>query len=147
MAKGVVINQSPFVFPVQSRERFCQLTQLIRNRMLAGEDQDIISVFVGSWNMGDAQPPQDINSWIVSLGQGKTLPTALSQAHDLYAFGTQVCHTCMYMQGTCNALQAHPGTIHAHGGTCGTSRHLRAHGHHICTFRHMQHIQAPYMHM
>ena len=58
--------------------------------MLAGEDQDIISVFVGTWNMGDAGPPVDIGSWIQSLGMGKTLPVALSQAHDVYAFGTQV---------------------------------------------------------
>ena len=64
--------------------------------MLAGEDQDIISVFVGSWNMGDAPPPTDISSWIQSIGQGKTLPNALSQAHDLYAFGTQVrAHACV----------------------------------------------------
>lgn len=54
------------------------------------QDQDIVSVFVGSWNMGDVGPPVSINSWIQSLGLGKTLPTALSQSHDLYAFGTQV---------------------------------------------------------
>ena len=58
--------------------------------MLAGEDQDIISIFVGTWNMGDAPPPSDISSWIQSLGLGKTLPTALAQSHDIYAFGTQV---------------------------------------------------------
>ncbi len=40
--------------------------------------------------MGDAGPPQEIASWVQSVGWGKTLPTALSQAHDLYAFGTQV---------------------------------------------------------
>ncbi len=54
------------------------------------QDQDSLSVFVGSWNMGDAGPPQEISSWVQSVGWGKTLPTALSQAHDLYAFGTQV---------------------------------------------------------
>ena len=47
-------------------------------------------MFVGSWNMGDAGPPPDITSWIQSLGLGKTLPGALLQAHDIYAFGTQV---------------------------------------------------------
>ena len=56
----------------------------------ADQDQDIVSVFVGTWNMGDAGSPVDITSWIQSLGLGKTLPTALSQSHDLYAFGTQV---------------------------------------------------------
>lgn len=75
---------------LQSREHFCQLTQLIRNQKLAVEDQDIISIFVGSWNMGDAGPPGDITSWIQSQGMGKTLPMALSQPHDIYAFGTQV---------------------------------------------------------
>ena len=78
--------------------------------MRAGEDQDqdIVSVFVGSWNMGDVGPPIYINSWIQSLGLGKTLPTALSQAHDLYAFGTQVrvqeCKwfECLRGGGSCN---------------------------------------------
>ena len=53
-------------------------------------EKDSISIFVGTWNMGDALPPSDVSTWIRSLGLGKTLPTALAQAHDLYAFGTQV---------------------------------------------------------
>ena len=39
---------------VQAREHFCQLVQLIRNRMKAGTgtEQDSVSIFVGTWNMG-----------------------------------------------------------------------------------------------
>jgi len=46
-------------FVLQSREHFCQLVQLIRNRMRSDQDQDSISVFVGTWNMGEetAAPP------------------------------------------------------------------------------------------
>ena len=75
----------------QAREHFCQLIQLIRNRLRADEDKDHISVFVGTFNMGDAAPPVGIDSWLKSSGLGKTLPAALSQAHDMYVFGTQVC--------------------------------------------------------
>ena len=40
---------------------------------------------------GDAAPPNDISSWFSSQGLGKTLPTALAHAHDIYALGLQVC--------------------------------------------------------
>ena len=74
----------------QAREHFCQLIQLIRNRLRADEDKDHISVFVGTFNMGDASPPVSLDSWLKSSGLGKTLPAALSQSHDMYVFGTQV---------------------------------------------------------
>ncbi|CAI8000462.1 Phosphatidylinositol 3,4,5-trisphosphate 5-phosphatase 2 [Geodia barretti] len=79
---------------MQAREQFCQLIQLIRNRMKAGTgmDQDSVSIFVGTWNMGDASPPGDISSWFRSAGKGKTLPHALAQPHDIYAIGTQECN-------------------------------------------------------
>lgn len=76
---------------MQAREHFCQLIQLIRNNFRAEDDQDSISVFVGTWNMGDASPPNNIDSWLRSLGLGKTLPPALAQPHDIYAIGTQEC--------------------------------------------------------
>ena len=40
---------------------------------------------------GDVAPPNDITSWFSSQGLGKTLPTALAHAHDIYALGMQVC--------------------------------------------------------
>ena len=39
----------------------------------------------------DQAPPSDITSWFSSQGLGKTLPTALAHAHDIYALGMQVC--------------------------------------------------------
>lgn len=75
--------------PSQAREHFCQLIQYIRNKMRSDEN-DHISLFVGTWNMGDAGPPTDIRSWIRCSGIGKTLSTKLEHAHDMYVFGTQV---------------------------------------------------------
>ncbi len=77
------------LFPSQAREHFCQLIQYIRNKMRS-EESDHISLFVGTWNMGDAGPPADIRSWIRCNGMGKTLSTKLEHAHDMYVFGTQV---------------------------------------------------------
>ena len=42
-----------FVHCWQSREHFCQVVQLVRNRMIGDQDQDSITVFVGTWNMGE----------------------------------------------------------------------------------------------
>ena len=77
----------------QAREHFCQLIQLIRNRERSDEEHDHITVFVGTWNMGDAGPPSDISSWLRCIGLGKTLPTQLEHAHDMYVIGTQVSKT------------------------------------------------------
>ncbi len=54
------------------------------------EEHDHVSIFVGTWNMGDAGPPAEISSWIRCNGMGKTLSTKLEHAHDMYVFGTQV---------------------------------------------------------
>jgi hypothetical protein len=54
------------------------------------QQQDIISVFVGTWNMGGADPPRDITSWLQSNGFGLGR-LQVGGYHDVYAFGTQVC--------------------------------------------------------
>ena len=74
----------------QQREIFCQLIQQIRNSHSKTSEPDQISVFCGSWNMGNALPPDDVNSWLLCSGQGKTLDPSLSTVpHDVYVVGVQ----------------------------------------------------------
>lgn len=39
----------------QKREAFCQLLQLMKNKHSKQDEPDMISVFIGSWNMGQAR--------------------------------------------------------------------------------------------
>eukprot|EP00117_Sycon_ciliatum_P023232 scpid20755/ scgid0179/ Phosphatidylinositol 3,4,5-trisphosphate 5-phosphatase 2; Inositol polyphosphate phosphatase-like protein 1; Protein 51C; SH2 domain-containing inositol 5&apos len=74
----------------KSREVFCQLMQLILKRNSHDHDVSNISVFIGSFNMGDTPCPNDVTSWIKSQGLGKTLDKSVSHyAHDMYVIGTQ----------------------------------------------------------
>lgn len=42
------------LFP-QKREAFCQLLQLMKNKHSKQDEPDMISVFIGTWNMGQAR--------------------------------------------------------------------------------------------
>ncbi|XP_065840685.1 phosphatidylinositol 3,4,5-trisphosphate 5-phosphatase 2-like [Oscarella lobularis] len=71
------------------REVFCQLIQQMRNMHSENEEVDSLSIFIGSWNMGDAEP-SNILSWLKCSGSGKALdPTLSCLPHDIYAIGTQ----------------------------------------------------------
>lgn len=41
--------------PPQKREAFCQLLQLMKNKHSKQDEPDMISVFIGTWNMGQAR--------------------------------------------------------------------------------------------
>uniref|UniRef100_A0AAZ3NVA8 phosphatidylinositol-3,4,5-trisphosphate 5-phosphatase n=1 Tax=Oncorhynchus tshawytscha TaxID=74940 RepID=A0AAZ3NVA8_ONCTS len=75
---------------LQKREAFCQLLQLMKTRHSRLSEPDLISVFVGSWNMGGSPPPRSLQSWVTCCGLGRTPDesTALLP-HDIYALGTQ----------------------------------------------------------
>uniref|UniRef100_A0A8C7QY51 phosphatidylinositol-3,4,5-trisphosphate 5-phosphatase n=1 Tax=Oncorhynchus mykiss TaxID=8022 RepID=A0A8C7QY51_ONCMY len=75
---------------LQKREAFCQLLQLMKTRHSHLSEPDVISVFVGSWNMGGSPPPRSLQSWVTCCGLGRTPDesTALLP-HDIYALGTQ----------------------------------------------------------
>uniref|UniRef100_A0A674C729 phosphatidylinositol-3,4,5-trisphosphate 5-phosphatase n=1 Tax=Salmo trutta TaxID=8032 RepID=A0A674C729_SALTR len=75
---------------LQKREAFCQLLQLMKTRHSRLSEPDVISVFVGSWNMGGSPPPRSLQSWVTCCGLGRTPDesTALLP-HDIYALGTQ----------------------------------------------------------
>ncbi|KAJ8375173.1 hypothetical protein SKAU_G00057530 [Synaphobranchus kaupii] len=74
----------------KKREGFCQLLQQMKNKHSDKPEPDMITIFIGTWNMGNAGPPQDITSWFQSKGQGKTLDDTADQIpHDIYVIGTQ----------------------------------------------------------
>ncbi|XP_053167268.1 phosphatidylinositol 3,4,5-trisphosphate 5-phosphatase 1 isoform X2 [Hemicordylus capensis] len=74
----------------KKREGFCQLLQQMKNKHSEQPEPDMITIFVGTWNMGDAPPPKKISSWFLSKGQGKTRDdTADYIPHDIYVIGTQ----------------------------------------------------------
>uniref|UniRef100_A0A7N8YF31 phosphatidylinositol-3,4,5-trisphosphate 5-phosphatase n=1 Tax=Mastacembelus armatus TaxID=205130 RepID=A0A7N8YF31_9TELE len=74
----------------QKRDSFCTLLQLMKTRHSQLSEPDLVSVFVGTWNMGASPPPRSLQSWVTCCGLGHTLDesTALLP-HDIYALGTQ----------------------------------------------------------
>uniref|UniRef100_A0AAY4EV25 Inositol polyphosphate-related phosphatase domain-containing protein n=1 Tax=Denticeps clupeoides TaxID=299321 RepID=A0AAY4EV25_9TELE len=77
-----------FVFDdTKKREGFCQLLQLMKNKHSGKPEPDMITIFVGTWNMGDSCI---LASWFKCKGQGKTRDDTASQIpHDIYVIGTQ----------------------------------------------------------
>ncbi|XP_060886531.1 phosphatidylinositol 3,4,5-trisphosphate 5-phosphatase 1 isoform X1 [Labrus mixtus] len=85
------ILRKEFVFEnAKKREGFCQLLQQMKNKHSEKTEPDMITVFVGTWNMGNAGCPHNINSWFQCKGQGKTQDDTADQIpHDFYVIGTQ----------------------------------------------------------
>uniref|UniRef100_A0A8C3XF17 phosphatidylinositol-3,4,5-trisphosphate 5-phosphatase n=1 Tax=Cyanoderma ruficeps TaxID=181631 RepID=A0A8C3XF17_9PASS len=74
----------------KKREGFCQLLQQMKNKHSEQPEPDMITIFIGTWNMGMAPPPKKITSWFLSKGQGRTRDdTADYIPHDIYVIGTQ----------------------------------------------------------
>ncbi|XP_078514745.1 phosphatidylinositol 3,4,5-trisphosphate 5-phosphatase 2 isoform X1 [Lissotriton helveticus] len=84
-------QRKDFIFvSARKREAFCQLLQLMKNKHSNQDEPDMISVFIGTWNMGSVPPQKNITSWIGSKGLGKTLDEmTVTIPHDIYVFGTQ----------------------------------------------------------
>ncbi|XP_010190737.1 PREDICTED: phosphatidylinositol 3,4,5-trisphosphate 5-phosphatase 2 [Mesitornis unicolor] len=80
-----------FIFPsARKREAFCQLLQLMKIQHSNLDEPDIISVYVGTWNMGSTPPPRSLASWLTSRGLGCTQDeTTACIPHDIYVIGTQ----------------------------------------------------------
>ncbi|XP_061895445.1 phosphatidylinositol 3,4,5-trisphosphate 5-phosphatase 1 isoform X2 [Entelurus aequoreus] len=85
------ILRREFVFDnAKKREGFCQLLQQMKNKHSGKPEPDMITVFVGTWNMGNAGPPHGTSSWFQCKGQGRTQDdTADLIPHDIYVVGTQ----------------------------------------------------------
>ncbi|XP_062442918.1 phosphatidylinositol 3,4,5-trisphosphate 5-phosphatase 2, partial [Rhea pennata] len=84
-------QRKDFIFvSARKREAFCQLLQLMKNKHSNQDEPDMISIFIGTWNMGSMPPPKSITSWFTSKGLGKTLDEmTVTIPHDIYVFGTQ----------------------------------------------------------
>uniref|UniRef100_A0A671M668 phosphatidylinositol-3,4,5-trisphosphate 5-phosphatase n=1 Tax=Sinocyclocheilus anshuiensis TaxID=1608454 RepID=A0A671M668_9TELE len=74
----------------QKREAFCRLLQLMKTAHCQQSELDVISVFVGTWNMGGTPPPGSLQSWVTCCGLGLTPDESIATLpHDIYAVGTQ----------------------------------------------------------
>ncbi|XP_078522146.1 phosphatidylinositol 3,4,5-trisphosphate 5-phosphatase 1 [Lissotriton helveticus] len=84
-------QRKEYVFSdTKKREGFCQLLQQMKNKHSGQPEPDMLTIFIGSWNMGDAPPPKKITSWFLSKGQGKTRDDSADYIeHDIYVIGTQ----------------------------------------------------------
>ncbi|KAJ8256748.1 hypothetical protein COCON_G00189000 [Conger conger] len=92
-------QRKDFIFAsAKKREAFCQLLQLMKNKHSQQDEPDMISIFIGTWNMGSVPAPaapKAMSSWILSRGLGKTLDeTTVTIPHDIYVFGTQENSVC-----------------------------------------------------
>ncbi|ROL54714.1 Phosphatidylinositol 3,4,5-trisphosphate 5-phosphatase 2A [Anabarilius grahami] len=89
-------QRKDFIFAsAKKREAFCQLLQLMKNKHSNQDEPDMISIFIGSWNMGSVPSPKSMGSWILSRGLGKTLDEmAVTIPNDIYVFGTQENSVC-----------------------------------------------------
>ncbi|KAL4219720.1 Phosphatidylinositol 3 [Mactra antiquata] len=72
------------------RENFCLQIRQMKNMHSTETDIDQISMFVGTWNMGDAALNQSLSTWLKCTGSGKCRDRVLGVIpHDLYVIGTQ----------------------------------------------------------
>ncbi|XP_055674169.1 phosphatidylinositol 3,4,5-trisphosphate 5-phosphatase 2-like [Falco peregrinus] len=94
----LVYNREPqkslsrdFIFPnARKREAFCQLLQLMKIQHSHLDEPDLISVYIGTWNMGSMPPPRSLASWLTARGLGRTQDeTTACIPHDVYVIGTQ----------------------------------------------------------
>ncbi|KAM8952328.1 phosphatidylinositol 3,4,5-trisphosphate 5-phosphatase 1 [Pelodytes ibericus] len=84
-------QRKEYVFAdTKKREGFCQLLQQMKNKHSDQPEPDMLTIFTGTWNMGDAPPPKKITSWFLCKGQGKTRDETTDYIeHDIYVIGTQ----------------------------------------------------------
>ncbi|CAB1349258.1 unnamed protein product [Coregonus sp. 'balchen'] len=89
-------QRKDFIFAsAKKREAFCQLLQLMKNKHSNQDEPDMISIFIGTWNMGSVPSPKAVGSWLLCRGLGKTLDEMTGTIpHDLYVFGTQENSVC-----------------------------------------------------
>ncbi|XP_033760174.1 phosphatidylinositol 3,4,5-trisphosphate 5-phosphatase 2A-like [Pecten maximus] len=73
------------------RENFCHQILQMKNVHSKDIEVDQISIFIGTWNMGDSQPLSGIAPWLRCKGCSKVKdPQVLGMIpHDLYVIGTQ----------------------------------------------------------
>ncbi|XP_060553619.1 phosphatidylinositol 3,4,5-trisphosphate 5-phosphatase 2-like isoform X2 [Ruditapes philippinarum] len=73
-----------------ARENFCLQIRQMKNMHSTETEIDQISVFIGTWNMGDASLNQSLSTWLKCTGAGKCRDRVLGVIpHDMYVVGTQ----------------------------------------------------------
>ncbi|XP_071999372.1 phosphatidylinositol 3,4,5-trisphosphate 5-phosphatase 1 isoform X2 [Engystomops pustulosus] len=88
--KEKILRKEYIFADTKKREGFCQLLQQMKNKHSDQLEPDMLSIFTGTWNMGDAPPPKEITSWFLCKGQGKTRDETTDYIeHDIYVIGTQ----------------------------------------------------------
>ena len=80
---------------LQHREKFCEISLLMVNQYNYKLSQNTMSLFVGTWNMGEASPPDSIETWLSCQGSGISLQGYKDHGHDLYLIGVQENDTLM----------------------------------------------------
>ncbi|XP_029367782.1 inositol polyphosphate phosphatase-like 1b isoform X1 [Echeneis naucrates] len=74
----------------RKRDSFCHLLQMMKTQHSHLSEPDMVSVFVGTWNMGGSPPPRSLQSWVTCCGLGHTPDESTAfLPHDIYALGTQ----------------------------------------------------------
>eukprot|EP00794_Sanderia_malayensis_P011283 gene11283-12463_t len=92
---GITVDKKTTTYSFEdfkSRELFCQLIEHMKEvpSGKTGTESNQLSVFVGTWNMANAQPPEDISSWLKCLGGGKLKDFDPDNPYDIVALGTQI---------------------------------------------------------
>lgn len=73
-----------------ARENFCLQIRQMKNMHSTETEIDQISLFVGTWNMGDASLNQSLSTWLKCTGAGRSRDRVLGVIpHDMYVVGTQ----------------------------------------------------------
>ncbi|XP_052218774.1 phosphatidylinositol 3,4,5-trisphosphate 5-phosphatase 2A-like isoform X2 [Dreissena polymorpha] len=77
-----------------ARENFCLQIRQMKNMHSTEAEIDQISLFVGTWNMGDASINQSLSTWLKCTGSGASRDRVLGVIpHDVYVVGTQESST------------------------------------------------------
>ena len=84
------------LFPnLKLREKFCEMIQLMVRQHNCRLVKSTLSLFIGTWNMGEATPPETLESWLTSKGTGINIKRFHDNFHDLYLIGVQENDTFM----------------------------------------------------
>ncbi|XP_028939534.1 phosphatidylinositol 3,4,5-trisphosphate 5-phosphatase 2-like, partial [Antrostomus carolinensis] len=82
-----------FIFPsARKREAFCQLLQLMKIQHSNLDEPDLISVYIGTWNMGSTPPPRSLASCAQHIPAGNKGAVGVSFLFNGTSFGFINCH-------------------------------------------------------
>jgi len=92
---GITINRKIATYHFEdfkSRELFCLMIEKMKSIHSDHKSKGHltqVSIFAGTWNMGSAQFPEDISSWLKCSGMGKDKAFDVDNPYDIVAIGIQ----------------------------------------------------------